>query len=112
MRRAMATGADGSMTMEKKETYQEKMDAQLKEWTVMLEELKAKAQRASVDAKIHYQEQIELLRTKCDAAQAKLQELRTSGESAWERLAAGMENAWKKLKGAWNIAAAKLKEKP
>jgi hypothetical protein len=101
----MVTGTDGSMTVEKKETYQEKMDAQLKEWTAMLEELKAKAQQASVDATIQYQEQIELLRTKYDAAQAKLQELRTAGESAWEHLAADMENAWKELRkrrGWWS----------
>lgn len=98
--------------MEKKETYQEKMAAQLKEWNAMLEELKAKAQRASAGAKIQYQEQIELLRAKYDAAQAKLQELRTAGESAWEHLTVGMENAWKELKSAWDTAVAKLKEKP
>lgn len=98
--------------MEKKETYQEKMDAQLKEWNTMFEELKAKAQRASVDAKIQYQEQIELLRARYEAAHAKLQELRTAGESAWEHMAVGVENAWKELKSAWDTAVAKLKEKP
>jgi len=96
-------------SMEKKETYQEKMEAQLKEWTAKLEELKAKAQQASADVKIQYQEQIETLRTKFDATQAKLQELRTAGEGAWEDLKAGIENAWSELKNAWETAVSKFK---
>jgi len=36
-----------------KEAYQEKMEAQLKEWTAKLAEMKAKADLASADAKVH-----------------------------------------------------------
>ena len=62
--------------MNKKEAYQEKFDAQLREWSAKIDELKAKADQAKAEAKIEYYEQIEELRSKQAAAQTKLQELR------------------------------------
>jgi len=49
--------------MNKKEAYQEKFDAQLREWSAKIDELKAKADQAKAEAKIEYYEQIEALRS-------------------------------------------------
>lgn len=70
------------MTTEKRAKYQEKMEAQLKEWGAKIEGLKARAEKASVDAQIQYHEQIEVLRTKYAAAEGKFSEFKTAGGHA------------------------------
>jgi predicted ATP-binding protein involved in virulence len=95
--------------MNKKEAYQDKFDAQLREWSARIEELKAKADKATAEAKIEYYEQIEELRSKQATAQTKLQELSNSGEQAWEELKPGLENAWEDLKTSVEKAISKFK---
>lgn len=84
--------------MNKKEVYQEKLEAQLREWSAKIDVLNAKADKAKAELKIEYAEQIEDLRAKQTAAQTKLQELSKSGELAWEELKPGLEHAWHDLK--------------
>ncbi len=91
-----------------KEAYQEKLEAQLREWTAKIAELKAKADKAKAEVKMEYVEQIEKLRIQQAAAEAKLQELRQSGEQAWEDLKPGLERAWKELKTAVDHARSKF----
>ncbi len=95
--------------MERKERYQEKMEAQLQEWQAKIDTLKAKAQQASTDARLQYEKQIDALRPKLAAARQKLQELKTSSESAWGDVKTGMEAAWNELKTAWDKAASQFK---
>jgi uncharacterized coiled-coil DUF342 family protein len=79
--------------MSAKAAYQEKFDAQLREWSAKIDELKAKADMAKAEAKIEYYEQIEELRSKQAVVQTKLQELSKSGELAWEELKPELEHA-------------------
>jgi uncharacterized coiled-coil DUF342 family protein len=95
--------------MNTKQAYQEKFDAQLREWSAKIEELKAKADKAKAEAKIEYCEQIEELRSKRAAVQTKLHELSESGERAWEELKPGLEHAWEDLKTSAENAIAKFK---
>lgn len=94
--------------MNTKKAYQEKFDAQLREWSAKIDELKAKADQAKAEAKIEYYEQIEELRSKQMAAQTKLQELSKSGEQAWEEFKPGLEHARKELKTSVERAASKF----
>jgi len=84
--------------MNSKQAYQEKLDAQMREWNAKFEELKAKADQAKAEAKIEYYERIEELRSKQEVALRKLQEFGDSGEQAWEDLKPGLEHAWNDLK--------------
>ena len=95
--------------MERKELYQEKMEAQLREWRAKIDELKAKAQHASADAKLQYEQQLATLRPRLEAAQQKFQELKTSSESAWGDVRTGMEGAWSELRRAWDKAVSQFK---
>ena len=83
--------------MSRKDAYEKKLEAQLKEWKTDIDKMKAKADKADAEAKLEYYKQIEDLRTKQEAAQKKLTELKASGESAWEDLKAGIDLAWKSL---------------
>jgi multidrug resistance efflux pump len=94
--------------MNTKAAYQEKFDAQLREWSAKIDELKAKTDQAKAEVKIEYYEQIEELQSKQAVARTKLQELSNSGEQAWEELKPGLEHAWNDLKTAVEKAIAKF----
>jgi nucleotide-binding universal stress UspA family protein len=97
--------------LKKKKEYQEKIEAQLKEWEPKIEALKAKADSAKSDAQTIYKEQIENLRQKQDAARGKLKELKDSGEEAWEEVKGGVDKAIEDIKEAFSRAKAKFREK-
>ena len=94
---------------DKRKAYEEKYDAQLKEWSAEIALLKAKADKAKAEAKIEYYKTIEILQAKQDAAGTKLQELRTAGDDAWEDLKAGAENVWTEVKTAFQSATSRFK---
>ena len=94
---------------EKRKAYEEKFDAQLKEWSAQIALLKAKADSAKADAKIEYYKAIETLQSKQNEAKTKLQELKTAGDGAWEDLKAGAEKAWAEVKAAYHDASSRFK---
>ena len=95
--------------MGKRKAYEEKLAAQLEEWNAQLALFKAKADKATAEAKIEYYEITEALQHKHDEARTKLQELKAAGDEAWEDLKAGAENAWIEVKTAFHSAASKFK---
>ncbi|ALA60284.1 hypothetical protein [Nitrospira moscoviensis] len=92
-----------------KEAYQDKLEAQLKEWTATLDQVKAKADAAEASARIEYYKQIDGARAQIAAAQAKLNELKASTEDAWASLKGGVEETWANLKTAVDGAVSKFK---
>ena len=95
--------------MDKRKAYEEKLDAQLEEWSAQIALLKARADKAKAEAKIEYYKTIEALQHRQDEARAKLHELKTAGDEAWEDLKAGAEKAWAEVKSAFHDAISKLK---
>lgn len=95
--------------METKDAYKARIDAQLKEWSAKIAELKAKAEVAEASAKVEYVNQVEALRLKKEKAQAKLDELKKAGDEAWETLKAGVDQAVSDLKNSINSAVSKFK---
>jgi len=94
---------------EKRKAYEEKLDAQLKEWSAQLALLKAKAENARADVKIEYLKAVEAMLRKQNEAGKKLQELKTSGDEAWEDLKTGAEKAWAEVKTAYHDASSRFK---
>ena len=95
----------------KKKAYVKKMEAQLKDWGTEIEILKAKAQKSKAEAKITYLRQIEELRHKQKSLKGKLQELKDSGDEAWEDFKGGAEAAFRDMKKALKQAASRFKKK-
>ena len=95
--------------MEKRKAYEEKLDAQLKEWGAQIALLKARADKGKAEAKIEYYKTIEALQHKQDEAGNKLHELKTAGDEAWEDLKTGAEKAWDDVKTAFHDAVSKFK---
>lgn len=95
--------------METKDEYKARIDAQLKEWSVRISGLKAKAEVAEAGVKSEYLKQVEALRLKKEETQAKLEELKKTSDEAWETIKAGVEHAAHDLKTAINNAVSKFK---
>ena len=94
---------------EKRKAYEEKLDAQLKEWSAQIAQLKARAGKATSEVKIEYNKTIEALQFKQDEARKKLHELKNAGDEAWEDVKTGAEKAWAEVKTAFHSAASKFK---
>jgi hypothetical protein len=94
---------------DKRKAYEEKIDAQLEELNAQIALLKARADKAKAGAKIEYNKTIESLQRRQDEARAKLHELKTASDEAWEDLKTGAEKAWAEVKAAFHSAASKFK---
>ena len=94
---------------DKRKAYEEKLDAQLKEWSAQIALLKAKADKAKVEAKIDLYKTIDILQSRQEEARTKLKELKTAGDAAWEDVKKGAEKAWAEIKIAYKDAASRFK---
>jgi len=94
---------------DKRQAYEEKLDAQLEEWSAQIALLKARAEKAKAGAKIEYHNTIEVLQQRQEEARTKLHELKTAGDEAWEDLKTGAEKVWAEIKTAFHSAASKFK---
>ena len=95
--------------MNMKEAYQDKMHTQLRKWQAKIDVLKAKADQAGAEQKIKYYEEIESLHEKQRKVHDKLDELRSTSETAWEKAKASVEVAWQDLRESVDRAVEKLK---
>ncbi len=92
-----------------KQVFQQKLEAQLKEWDAKLDELKVKVREAKTELRADYEKQLGILSEKRATAQAKLQELRLRTEDAWEDLKGGTERAWDEMRKALDQIASRFK---
>ena len=95
--------------MSMKEAYEQKVQAQLDEWSAEIDKLKAKADSAEADAQLEYYKRIEELRSMQETAANKLTGLKDAGDDAWEDLKAGIESAWDSLGNALKSAASRFR---
>lgn len=94
---------------EKRKAYEKKLDAQLNELNAQIELLKAKADKAKVEAKIDYHKAVDVMQHKLNDAKTKLQELKTAGDDAWDDIKTGAEKAWDEVKTAYHDASSRFK---
>jgi hypothetical protein len=87
--------------MEKTQENLGRLESQLKQWGAKLDEFVARADRAGTTARIDNRRRIDDLKAKCQAAQSKLDEVRTAGSEKWDTLRAGVESAWGELEIAF-----------
>ena len=92
-----------------RKAYEEKIDAQLKEWEARIVLLNAKAKNAKADVKIEYYKTIETLQHKQDEAGKWLNKLKAAGDGAWGEIKTGAEKAWDEVRAAFHNEASKFK---
>lgn len=84
--------------MEKRDLYIEKINAQIKQYSAKLAEMRGKATENHADMKLEYLKQVEKLESNRDALKEKYEQLRKSSESSWEDIKEGTEKAFNELK--------------
>ncbi len=94
--------------MSNKQAYQQKVQAQLDEWSAEIDKLRAKADKADADAQIALNREIDDLRDKKNQAREKLDELSEASEGAWEDLKTGIESASNQLGQALRSAQSRF----
>lgn len=77
--------------MSKRDAYIAKMKLQLDELNAKMNDLEARAQGAKADVRDKYREEMKKLRHQSKLAVAKLTEIETAGENAWEAMVTEME---------------------
>jgi hypothetical protein len=82
-----------------------RMEAELRTWGAKLDALIAAADAVSTGAKIDYRRRLGDMKTKYEAAQMKLDELRFARSRNWESVMDGIENAWNDLEAAFRKIA-------
>jgi len=95
--------------MASRQAYVQKLNAQLKEWDAKLDQMSAKAQKATANARINYENELESLKTRRAVANRKLEELGQRGENAWEDMKDGVERVWDEMGKAMEKVAARFK---
>ncbi len=95
--------------MPDRDAYVEKFKAQIDQWNADIEKLEAKAREARADAKIEHEKKLKEARARRDAAQGKLDELKSASGEAWEDVKQGAERAWSACREAVDNAAARFK---
>ena len=91
-----------------KKTYEATAEAKMQKLGAEIDALQAKASLATADAKVKYQEQLEVLKAKRSEAKVKLDSLKDSAGNAWEEMQTGVESAWKELQSAFDRAKSEL----
>jgi len=87
---------------EKKEAYQEKMQAKLHEWNATIEKLKAQINSAKADAKLQYQNKLNVVLQKKENYQAKLDALQKASKDSWENIKNDIDQATDDFRAALN----------
>jgi len=95
--------------METKESYKQKMEAQLNEWGAQINLLAAKAENAEADAKLKYAQEIDKLHAKQHQAAEKLKELESASGDAWKEVKDTADKLWDDLKVGITNTTAKFK---
>jgi TolA-binding protein len=78
-----------------------KMEAQLVEWGRKIDELAAKTEKTTAEAKADQRKRLQELKAKRRAAQERLDELKSAGGEKWETFKVGIEAAWKDVEVAF-----------
>jgi uncharacterized protein YhaN len=92
-----------------REDFVIKLKEKIDLWNADLDKLQARADQASAEARVKYQQQIEDLHAKRGELEVKMAQLRGAGEGAWDDVRTGMEIAWSSMSEALSSALQRFK---
>ncbi len=95
--------------MNDKDLYKEKLHAQMEEWKVEIDSLKAKLNSAKVEVKADISKAIDDLEDKMHVVKDKSIELSKATEESWDSMKVNVEVAWKSIKDSFHDVANKFK---
>ena len=90
--------------MNARQTYQEQIEPQLREWASKIDDLQTKAEAAKGETQTQVREKLTELRVKQDEAKRKLESLKRASDDAWTDIKVGLDRAVEDLKQGVNSA--------
>jgi len=94
---------------EKRRAFYEKLDVQMDEWSIQIDQLKARTATVTGEWVNEYRHALEAFQHKHAEALAKVKELGVAGDEAWDEVVAGMEKILAEGKAAYHSAVSKFK---
>ena len=82
-----------------------RMEADLRSWGAKLRGLRLQCHAAGSEPNLGYQARLDDMDAKCDAAEAKLDELKAAGSTKWETFRKDLETAWSEVEAAFRRLA-------
>jgi len=95
---------------EMKAAFTEKMQGMLRDADAEVKKVEAQLDRVKAEARAKHQQNVDELRSKVSAAQAKLQQLRTADHAQWEKTKVEVERSLDDVKQSVQRAAAQLQQ--
>jgi hypothetical protein len=96
-------------TMDKKEEYQKRVEAQLKEWKTKIEMLEARGAKFTAETKAELLKDIGELRQKRTLVNEKWNALQSVSGESWDTMKDGVERAAAELKSAMERVKSRFK---
>lgn len=88
--------------MDKKESYREELEAHLKTWKGMLDDLNKRAGKVRKESRAVFKRQVEEIHEQFEKAEGTLGEYKEAGSEAWQTLKIGLEKAVGDLKESFD----------
>jgi len=82
-----------------------RMEADLKSWGARLHRLRLQGHTVGSQPNLDYHKRLDDMEAKCDAAEAKLDELKAAGSTKWNTLRSGLESAWSEVEAGFRRLA-------
>lgn len=83
--------------MTNQEAYKQKFESKLKEADAQIDQLVAKAQSAEAEAKIKFDEQISMLKSKRNDIEKRFSDFKSKSSDAMDDVSSGLDRAWDEL---------------
>jgi predicted ribosome quality control (RQC) complex YloA/Tae2 family protein len=84
--------------MNKRQTYENRMQAQLDELKTEIAEFRKKAEQAEINLELEYYTLIEELQLKLEATEQKFELLKLANAETWEDFKSELEHSWNSLR--------------
>ncbi len=92
-----------------RDAYIKKYKAQLDEWNAELNKLEAQAQKATADARLKFDEEMEQLNNRLAEGRETLQKIQSANEAALKDLMDGAQSMWDTFEEAFKKARSRYK---
>lgn len=95
--------------MASKEAYQQKLKAQLNAWDAQFAVARAQSQKATANARIGMENELEKMKLKREEARKTLDELCARSADTWQDMKESTEKAWKDMGDTMEKMTARFK---
>lgn len=96
--------------MANQDEYIQKMKAQLDQWNAQMAAWEAAARTASTEAKVEWEKQTGILKSRLDDMVFRMEQLRSASSDAWQEIARGADEARKAMQDALEKARSRFKD--